>query len=1071
MQNVNLRFRPSLVVFVDQAGKEICEQLKGIIQLTEFEDVLHQSIALIQVTTSEPDQANQAFAKPPVSFEQAVPIPVGAEFPPDDNDIPTEPADLGELIAASLTSIQLDKRLIEIGANYPVPETRPQIYIVGNARSEALRGVHKMIQVELRRRYFSTEVCYVLDAYEAARAGIVVEDDLVPARPDDPYWLGEDVPHFCFFYEEYLAYPQIRTVTRRESHYAAAESLFALIATGITPEPRFADFTHSPARLTSYANVGSMNTALVIFPRNEALTYSSARLGCDLVKQWLDDLNRELLPEKIHRSLQDRARRDVTTIEEWIKDTELRPAANEDVREVLRQHRRYRREMIENERGLNRWPTLDILREDSSAVRDRARTQQQGLLRDVEDQTVALFELFRSDDVEREVRRYRRRPETWIRLVDQRGQRAVEAHSEWSQSATNAWEAASSRVQTDVRHEVDTLWSDRRNGVLGFEMARIYVDTFDDGLVKLQERLINLRVAHQRNYMESLDHFGHLSEGDWLRQPGAQNDQAGGAIPAQARPTMGSRGAAPPGAANTGGAGGSPGAGGIGGTGAATHRHLSQREEQIVDQLERRILWWQDQVPSIPTQLAISLPFLLALALASQALYPQGTALAIAAITLGVALIIGLANWLFWRRYWKKVKEAKKDLLHFYCRIFAYRSETSEDSLRLLVMTPLRRRVMAMRERLDSISDFLNSVQTRLDESSRRVQRDLFNTPSGARDIYVVNGERLQKRNKNTLEDLAAQVTHQREHRPLEPWHQTLREMKERLIEAFRQQSIIEMSEDAAWQQIDTFTRDVTQGYLHGQLDNIQRALENTAIWSEARERACSPLYQALVGYRKPELFFVCGRPAILMPLHGAQTGTLTLNRSSVSGKPKWPADAIPVSISDHHNWVLFAAFFKGGTPPALDPDILFPPKHKISLSDDSQSKLHAATPDDPQVIAHAPASEPLNGLVNPPNEDEDEAPLGGMPGPAPDPNEDEDDDYTPPRGIPRPMLVPDFGNDDESLPRGTPEPTPVPTPAPKEDEDASPPNLSVRQKELFKIIQRGIRDPNRLNIPDSEQK
>jgi len=61
MQNVNLRFRPSLVVFVDQAGKEICEQLKGIIQLTEFEDVLHQSIALIQVTTSEPDQANQAF--------------------------------------------------------------------------------------------------------------------------------------------------------------------------------------------------------------------------------------------------------------------------------------------------------------------------------------------------------------------------------------------------------------------------------------------------------------------------------------------------------------------------------------------------------------------------------------------------------------------------------------------------------------------------------------------------------------------------------------------------------------------------------------------------------------------------------------------------------------------------------------------------------------------------------------------------------------------------------------------------------------------------------------------------
>ncbi|HEU5382463.1 MAG TPA: hypothetical protein VFV38_44190 [Ktedonobacteraceae bacterium] len=961
---INLRFRPSLIVFVNEEGKQICKQLKQIIQLTQFDEVLHQCIALLQVTAlEEPEQSQQTS----VRFEQARLVPVGQEFPPDE-DIPASPADLDLLLQRAIDNIQLNKRLIEIRtAGYPVPETRPQIYIVGNARSVALREIHKIIRKELQRRFFTTEVCYILDAFDSPDLGNVqAQDDLAPAQPDDPYWGREDVPNFCFFYEKYLSYPQPSTVTREESHYAAAESLFALISTGITPEPQFENYLQPPTRLTTYTNVGSMNTTLLIFPREAALTFASARLGSALVEQWLDDLNRELLPEDRRRSLQIQARNDVKEIEDWLRDKELRPAANEVKQEITG-----KQEAIENTRKLNWWPTLHILKErpGRAPIPERVLNQQRDLLRELEEQTITLFRLFHFHEVEIEAHRYRKRPDTWIRLMDQRGRRAIEAYYEWNQLASRTWEAAGTRIGEEVKCEVDTLWSSRANSIHGFEIAKTYVDAFDEHLVKLQDRLIRLRAAHQQNYTESLDHFERLSDGEWLAQPNALNQQGGAGATTQASPHMDDQASAS-----------QPVTGGETGTGdgrtshAATHQHLPAREMQIVDQLERRILWWQEQVPSIPTQITISLPLLVALVLSSSALYPQGGPLVTLIVTLVALLTTGLLNTLFWWRYQKKVREAKKDLLRFYCRHFAHRSETREDALRLLVSVPLRQKTMRMRERLDTISAFIGGVRTRLDESAQQVQRTLFTTPSGARDIYIVNGERLQRHQKNTLEDLALQVTNQRENRPAESWHRTLREIKERLIDSFRndQQSIIEMTEEDARQRIDTFARGITQKYLHGSLDNIQRALENNDIWREARDRACSPLYQALVGMRQPQLFFVCGQNSLLTPLRVQQ------GRGAVRAKTNWPVDAIPVRISDHHDWVLFAAFFSGGTPPALDSNILFPAKHLVSSVDD---------------LYRGEAG--LNGTGNIPDGDDEQ--ISHFPGDL----GDEDDDATPGRGIP----------------------------------------------------------------------
>ncbi len=167
-------------------------------------------------------------------------------------------------------------------------------------------------------------------------------------------------------------------------------------------------------------------------------------------------------------------------------------------------------------------------------------------------------------------------------------------------------------------------------------------------------------------------------------------------------------------------------------------------------------------------------------------------------------------------------------------------------------------KTLAMRERLENISAFIGAVQFQLEQGYGQVRRDLFSTPSGVRDIYVANGERLQNQRRNTIEDFADQVTRMRESRPVEEWHRSLRELREHLIESFRAlpQSIIEMDVDQARDHIHAFTSDITSAYLHGPLVDGRRALDKYEVWQEALYRARSPLYRAEVGIREPQMLF-----------------------------------------------------------------------------------------------------------------------------------------------------------------------------------------------------------------------
>lgn len=901
--HIDLRFRPSLIVFVDEAGERICEQLRRIVQQARLDEILHQCIALLQVRTGE---------------EDVVPVPVGEQFPEFDNNMPVEPGYLDDLIADALISIRLDRRLVEVkDAGYPVPVPLPQIYIVGDAHSQELKNVHESVQRLLMRRGLAALVCYVLDAYAGVNveAHSVVDDPMGPK--DTSYWLQREVPNFCFFYEGEYFHRRLHTVTLEESNYAAAEMLFALMATGITPEPSFEQFMRLPPNLSAYTNVGSIGTTLVIFPREEILEYCNARLGIALLRRWQSDIDSGILSEDRRIPIQRRADNDVVHLEQWIKDVRSRPGAGGDTFEA---GARKPQNGDQNERQENTCPTLSILREPGGLLAQRAITQHQGLYRDVIDRTKALFELFHYGNIREEARRQRKRRDTWTRIVDQRAARAVGFFDEWDQTATQAWEAAGPRVCAEVRREVDLLWSSRENGTFGFEMAKTYADAYYDRFTKLADQLARLRELHLRDYQDSLDAFDALSQGEWLHTLNIVNGPPGAAPVGRATPLV-----AGVHAADAQGAGDSDPSGGVGGaedapTGASAPQHLTAREEQIALQLEARVLWLQDQVPSIRTQITVSLPFVLAAILTGLALYPRGNLYFVLGLVAGVIAGVCAVNWAFWKRYQKRVEEARMDLLRFYRRVYAFRCEQREDELRLFVTQPLRHRLLTMRQRLDTMSQFIGAMQYQLDIQSAQVRRDLFNSPSGVRNVYVANGERLQSSRRNTIEDFEALVTHQREAHPVQgcEWHQSLQAMKEQLIEMFRtlalEHSLIEMEEEEAREHIFAFASDINSAYLRGPLVDIRRALDKQEVWIEALERAQSPLYRAEVGIREPQMLFVCGQ------------------RSDLNeGQRFWPRGATPVLISDNHDWILIAALFRGGLPPVFDPDTLFPPKHNFS--------------------------------------------------------------------------------------------------------------------------------------------
>jgi hypothetical protein len=870
---ISLQFRPSLIIFVGEAGRRIRELLIPDTLPIYLDQALHQSVLALQVTTEGPH----------ANIDSATPFPIGDVS--GDPDTPTQQGPLRDVISRSLRSVQLDRRRsAAIGAGYSVPNPRTQIYIVGEmsgGNAHWMARVLRVVHEEVRRNQLDLPICYFLNCYEPQ-----ADHSATLYKPLDVRglnWSDYEIADFSYIHQHLITYPFQVFLSPDEVRYATAEALLGLVATGVPSIPDFESEIRLPVNLEKYSSrVGSLSTSLVMFPRLAALRYCSTELSAALLQKWYTDLNTANISHNERQQMHDRVADTVRRTAGWIRDSVPRPGIEEHLA-----------------------PSLAILRQTGTAQSAR----QIELCRQLDDYSRDLFRAFSYDDVSHEHRRLRG-TQTWAAIASKRFGKAAAHYANWERQAKNAWDAASGRVGDEIKQIVDNLWPVSNNG---FEMARIYVIGLENRLTRLAEDITRWRQEHGTVYTDQLSQLEREAEDErWSLEPDDPNiqgtEQAAGG---QVTPTMGGQGPVIPLNLPT----------GAQATGmnvadllhnrrtASSLQRMPGHEGEVALNLGRRASWKQKQVPSIPSLVSFGALTWMTFAFFLWTL-PLALVLQIGINVLFVATCTTTSTFLYISRY-RDVIHAREDILELYSQYYLHECQRREDLLRIGLLRTLRARIERIRDRLEKWGVFLSQESHNLSQRADSINKELFTGPAGTRDIFIANGERLQSQGRHTLNMIAGHVTQARLHQPLQPWHRTLDDMRTELLRTFRTlpESLLEMREERVIEHINAFTENIIRGYLTGPLVDISLALGKDEIWREVLDRVRKPLYSARAGIRDPQLLLICG-----------STQDLIRSRAHI------PPGAITVQTRSGE-WLLAMAFFRGGEPTALNANELFLPK------------------------------------------------------------------------------------------------------------------------------------------------
>jgi hypothetical protein len=612
-------------------------------------------------------------------------------------------------------------------------------------------------------------------------------------------------------------------------------------------------------------------------------------------------------------------------------------------------------------------PSLAILRHTNHPQPAR----QIELHRQLADCSRDLFRTFSYDDISHEYRRLRKK-QTWAALASKRFGTAVGHYANWEVQAKNAWDAASGRIGEEIKQTVDDLWPASNNG---FEMARMYVDALEKRLTRLAEEVTRWRQGHDIGYIDQLTQLEQRArEGAWDLGLDDPNIQGMDMPPVgQAKPIMGGQG--PVIALNL-QTGQQPSGTNISSLvhniqPASRPQRLPKHEEEIALNLGRRADWKQKQIPSIPSLAVLGILISTVMAFFLSIL-PLPLMLQ-AGIDLGFVVVCTGTSIALYRTRHQDVINAREDILEFYSSYYVHKCQQREDILRINLVRRLRGRVQRMRERLEKMESFLSQASNSASQRADTINKDLFTGPPSTRDIFIADGERLQKHGRHTLHTIAGHVNQTRVNQPLQAWHRTLDDIKAELLKTFHRlpESLMEIEEERVIEHIDSFIEGIIRGYLRGSLVDISTALGKPEIWREVLDRVKKPLYSAKAGVREPQLLFICG-----------STQDLTRSRLYI------PPEAITVQTQSSE-WLLAMAFFRGGEPTALNARELFLPKSPLSRggsggggSGSGSSAGSSAGPLPPQPAVHNHPSgmgQAQSGNVAPPD-DEATSPLRPRP-------------------------------------------------------------------------------------------
>ena len=454
---VRLQFRPSILIFVGESGRNIYQHLTSLLAVLPQD--LHGGVGLLAVAERG-------------SYARTLPLRDADEDALTQGESQAEAGPLAELLAAMLRRVQSDREIRAIqqrGYAVPVPQT--QIFIAGHTTSPAFPLVLEAVTAELRRSRITTQICYVL-------SDVPHDTDSLPSWKR--HLLGDtgQMPevNFSFLYEEMGQRGTFHS--QAETEYAAAEALFALVATSIEAAPIVHQTTQKTLTTTDVdQRLGSLGTSLIAFPRAAAERYCTDLLGAELMRGWTETIGGKG-DEALRREQRERAERDGEAIYRHLSDREERPLA-----------------------GGSLQPDLAFLRE-----------QHESQLRQLQQRTEELFTAFAYDAVADEHERHAP-GESWTTLAGRREGNAILAFHVWEQAARTAWLAAATDIERRIGAAVNELWLREESGV---RRALAYVERLDEGFDLLRERLVMWRADHRQEYEREVAELDRLSRGPWV---------------------------------------------------------------------------------------------------------------------------------------------------------------------------------------------------------------------------------------------------------------------------------------------------------------------------------------------------------------------------------------------------------------------------------------------------------------------------------------------------------------------------------------------------------------------------
>ncbi len=681
-------------------------------------------------------------------------------------------------------------------------------------------------------------------------------DDLT-ARPD-----RMPLVNFAFMYEEFDQ--SKRAYRDSDIRYAMAETLFALVATGLQAAPTFREVTqvsprsgrsqttdaetdaradavqrrkqqasqaarrtngafvgagaHSPsppppddlddlddifsrssAGLAAVppmlsdteevdARIGSIGTSMAFFPRAAVERYCANVFGAELLKAWRLSLSEQPLRWLERTQARDAAEKVANDLEAGVLDSGRRPGAPE-----------------------HPYPSLKFLEEDD-------------LRKDLELASVAMFGQLSRNAVANKMRDDDE-GDTWAQFVEQQSLAARGKLTTWREAAEIAWEQARSQTEQRISRAIGDLWFADNQGL---SRAQIYTHRLDEALTTTREHLLIWRRAHASEYEGKLRALGARASGLWeddSAMVAASLHNVAYVVSGTHEPLRGSE--------------------------QDARDYLPQTLRETTQRLAMRAAWARARVPSVGKLFAVALlstPSLYLLALGIFWGAGQFAAAPLLITAIGVLAVVAICCGLARALTLRTLRDSEEDHLRAYRLYYAYLCAQWEDQLRVALIGPLARLVKNARERLDDIQRFIQRLENDMREAAQNTEDDLFEGPSGLRDVFIANGLELVMRRENDpggyhLENFYRTVNQRREATPHAVWQRSDAQIQHHLRKTLAEQrgGVIHLSNAAFEARIRAFAREVIRPYLTDQLVSVDAALgarNGVAIWRRTLNRS-----------------------------------------------------------------------------------------------------------------------------------------------------------------------------------------------------------------------------------------